>query len=355
MGWMSASAGKAIKDYRQHKEAQMRRPPILRVTHEPLADRQPTVFYLSPDANGPVGGIRTIYRHVDALNAMGIPSAVVHHRPGFSCTWFQNKTRVVSAPEITLTPADTLVVPEFYGRWLTAIPAGPRVIMFNQNTYRTFSGPRPVGLDSAYPDVSRLEAILVVSQDNAEYARYAFGQVAVECVRNAIDDRLFHASETSPGRRLAVMPRKRGADCQQVLDLLELRGVLKQWEVLVIDNLSEQETADELRSSAIFLSFSEQEGFGMPPAEAMACGCYVVGFTGLAGREYFDPDVCSPVEEGNTLALARAAESAILSYERDKDALRDRALIASARILSQYSAEAQIADLKIFFGNFLSV
>jgi glycosyltransferase involved in cell wall biosynthesis len=97
------------------------------------------------------------------------------------------------------------------------------------------------------------------------------------------------------------------------------------------------------------LSFSEQEGFGLPPAEAMACGCYVVGFTGLAGREFFDPATCAPVAEGDVLAFARQVEQAMRSYEEDPDGIRQRALAASARIRREYAPDRLRADLVTFF------
>ena len=111
------------------------------------------------------------------------------------------------------------------------------------------------------------------------------------------------------------MPRKRANDARQVLRLLAAHGSLEGWEVVPIEDRTEAETAGLLRSCAIFLSFSAQEGFGLPPAEAMACGCYVVGFPGLGGREYFDPTFSCPIEEGDVLAFAKAT-AAILSDDR---------------------------------------
>jgi glycosyltransferase involved in cell wall biosynthesis len=150
------------------------------------------------------------------------------------------------------------------------------------------------------------------------------------------------------------MPRRRDADARQVLDLLEIRGCTDNWEIVRIEGRTEEQTAVIFRTCSIFLSFSEQEGFGMPPAEAMASGCYVVGFTGLAGREFFEPDICAPVEEGNILAFAQAAERAIADFDKNSQAVRDRGLAASERICSRYSPEAQLDDLTAFYASLLS-
>ncbi len=91
----------------------------------------------------------------------------------------------------------------------------------------------------------------------------------------------------------------------------------------------------------------------MPAAEAMASGCYVVGFNGLAGREFFQPDICSPVEEGNVLAFAQAAERAMADFDKDPQAVRDRGLAASERIRSQYSPRAQLDELVAFYAPLL--
>ena len=89
----------------------------------------------------------------------------------------------------------------------------------------------------------------------------------------------------------------------------------------------------------------------MPPAEAMACGCYVVGFAGLAGREFFDPDICTPVEEGNVLAFAQATERAMAEFDKNSQAVRDRGLAASDRIRSRYSPQVQLDELVAFYAS----
>jgi glycosyltransferase involved in cell wall biosynthesis len=145
------------------------------------------------------------------------------------------------------------------------------------------------------------------------------------------------------------MPRRRGDDARQVLDLLAMRGCTDNWETVRIDGQTEELAAATLRTCSIFLSFSEQEGFGMPPAEAMASGCYVVGFTGLAGREYFQSDICTPVEEGNVLAFAQAAERVMATFDKNPEEVRDRGLAASQLIHSRYSPQAQLDELVAFY------
>ena len=57
---------------------------------------------------------------------------------------------------------------------------------------------------------------------------------------------------------------------------------------------------------------SASEGFGLPVAEAMACGCAVVGYTGLGGRELFDLaagyGLGTAVEPGDWLGCVQGVE-----------------------------------------------
>lgn len=90
--------------------------------------------------------------------------------------------------------------------------------------------------------------------------------------------------------RVAWMPRKNRALAEQVRQVAEAalerleRPVRVEW--VPLQNLSQAELAMELARCSVFLCTAFPEGFGLPPAEAMATGCVPVGFTGFGGWEY---------------------------------------------------------------------
>src|SRR5579864_3862816 len=91
------------------------------------------------DWSHPAGGMRKLYRHVDVLNAHGIPAFIVHQQPGFRCTWFANKTAVTSVAEGWPPRAgDVVMVPEFLAWQFVALAPGVPKVIFSQNAYQTF-------------------------------------------------------------------------------------------------------------------------------------------------------------------------------------------------------------------------
>lgn len=302
----------------------------------------PTIYYLTPDYPRPTGGIRVAYRHVDLLNEAGRSAAIVHHRDGYACGWFEHSTRVLGAPSARLGPEDVLVVPEMYGQFLHELPREPRLVAFSQNAYMTFDRV-PAGSALSY---DRLTAAMTVSVDSAEYLRFAFPGLDVSVVPNAIDTTVFHPAAEPPGRRIAVMPRKRPQEADQVLRLLGDR--LGGWDVVTIAGASERETAELMRSSAIFLAFGLREGFGLPPAEAMASGCYVIGFPAFGGREIFDPEFSRPIEDGDVLTFAHEVARAMADFEREPAILHRAAARAGEHVRRTYSAQRQREALLAF-------
>ena len=343
---------RAVGTYRRTADLRIRQVPAFRAG-VPTADR-PTAYYLAPHHNGPSGGVRVIYRHVDMLNDLGFAAVVVHEKAGFRCTWFANDTPVVVAGQVTPGAHDVLVVPEWYGPTLARVPREPRLVVFNQRAYDTFDSvayaATPPGAPYADP---RPAALLAVSDDNVDLLRYAFPSITVHLTRNVIDERVFFPAPGTRRRQIAYVPHRRAAEREQLLHILRSRGVLRDWELIPISGRTEAQTADIMRKSAVFLSFSEREGFGLPPAEAMACGSYVVGYPGLAGREFFDPACSTPVPDGDLLALARAVEDACTTYASDPAILVKKGEIAAHRVRSRYSPANLRADLAAFYGSLL--
>jgi hypothetical protein len=339
----------ALELYRQERNRRSRQlPPIIMHSFSGA----PAIYYVAPDENRPSGGVRVIYRHVDMLNALGIPAAVVHPREDFRCSWFDNSTRVISMNALRLREVDLLVVPEFYASGLAAIPSRARVVVFNQGPHHTFDLiPLRQSLPGwPYSEIARLEGILTVSQDGAELLRLAFPRVHVGIARNVVDRCIFHPSGESRGKLLSFVPSRRSDELQELLHFLNAWAEIRthEWEIIPLTGLPERGMADALRGSSIFLSLSDRDGFGLPPAEAMACASYVVGYHGGGGREFFDPAYCSPV--ASTTELLSALEEAMNSPESWR---RERGEKASARILGHYTAEGLKSDLERFYGGLL--
>lgn len=328
------------------RNARWRRPKIPRFRYIPESRKPGAVWILTPDWNLPSGGIRKQYRSVDVLNGAGVPAAIVHHSRGFRCDWFENQTRVMAACEVILSPSDVVVVPEIYGASICDLPSGVRQVILNQNAYITLA---QLGADnvSANPYVNNpdLIAVATVSHQNTDLLRYAFPGVSIHRITWALDSNLYFPGTTSVNKRIAYMPRRRASEAAQVLALLRLRGILKQWEVVEIGDRSERQVAEIMRSSRVFLSFSQREGLGLPPLEAIACGCLVVGFTGYAGVEYFQQPFATAVEDGDVGAFAAAVEQLLTWSEREPLAARQVALDGSRRVLEQYTAESEKQDL----------
>jgi hypothetical protein len=304
----------------------------------------PRVFVLCPDYDKPSGGVRRLYRHVDVLRKGGIEAWLLHQKPGFRCSWFASTTPIAAIGQMAVTSSDYLLLPEIYGSGLTRLAPGVPKVIFNQNAYLTFqamqAGGPGVSIPYLHPEVI---AVFAVSEDNAEYLRYAFPGLIVQRLHYGIDP-LF--SPRWPKRRvLAYMPRKNAGDAVQVLAMLHNRGSLDGWEIEPIDGLPEPEVARRLAESAVFLSFGTVEGCPLPPLEAMASGCVAIGYHGRGGREYFDPAFSYPIEAGDVLGFARAVEEALRREQLCPGFLEKQGRLAAEFVRAHYSPEREEQDI----------
>ena len=308
-----------------------------------------TIYVLCPDNDVPSGGIKQLYRHVDTLNRNGIAASIIHQDDGFRCTWFENNTRVSYTSNCRLGESDYLVVSEIYGPAITDIKTGIRKVVYNQNSYLTFRGfsLTKSDLPSPYlhPDVL---AALVVSEDSKRYLQYAFSQLKVKRIHHSIDPTLF-GYKAMKKQQIAFMPRRNQQDIIQVINILKYRGALQGYELIPIQDRSEAEVAAILKESLIFLSFSRAEGFGLPPAEAMACGCIVVGYHGQGGKEFFDPEFSYPIPQGEVITFAKTVERVLELAASDRSALAKKGETAARFIEKNYSVAREEEDIVTFW------
>ncbi|HJQ41744.1 MAG TPA: glycosyltransferase [Jatrophihabitantaceae bacterium] len=305
-----------------------------------------TVYIVSPaTTQEPIGGIRKIYDQVDILNGAGIDAAVIQGKPGYRPTWFPNTTRIEYAP-VEVRGDDLLVWPEYLLRHVR--PDGVRQVVAALNAYGLFAD------DSLerHPFADRsVAAVTVVSDDNAEYVRYGWPHLDVQVLRPGIDPSVFFPGTSK--RQIAYSPRKRYPAVRQVIGLLRERGALDGWQLAPIVGMNETRVAATLRESALFLSFSEREGLGLPPLEALASGCQVIGFTGVGGREFFGTPYAEAIPEDDVVAYARAVESWLAHYDETTASARGRD--GSKWVLERYSVEQERAATIDFYARLLAM
>lgn len=302
------------------------------------------IYYVCPEDNRPYGGTKGLYRHVDVLNKNGLEAFVFHQRQGFRLTWFENDTKVVYPPIVFDKAKDWVVFPETYGLQISSAVPGVRKVIFNQNAHYTFLD-YPVNSDkppTPYLD-SDVKGVLVVSEDSKRYLEYAFPDLSIFHVHPGLSAGFSCSGKKK--KQIAFMPRKHIEEVRQVVNILKYRGALTGWELVPIQDVHESQVIQTLRESAIFLSFGYPEGCPGPPREAMACGCFLVGYHGQGGKEFMSGPTCWPIDEGKVLEFATAVEELIERFNDDKLYLAGEREGASKKILSSYSCEREEQEI----------
>lgn len=329
-------ARKAVRDLRY---------PLPRLHAVAQQKTLPTVYFCTPDWDVPAGGVRVFYRHVDILNEAGISAVVLHRRAGFRCTWFENHTRVMGSRDTVIGPEDLVVVSELAVSLLRNLPARNRFVVFNQGPHLTWDQRVSEEDVDFYMNNPGLAAMLVVSSHSLEMMRYAAPSANVVRLHNSVDPSKFFPGPPRPKPVISYMPRRGAEEAHQVLAILRGRGVTRGWEIRPLEGLTQKQVADQLRSTTIFLSLAYQEGFGLPAAEAMACGAYVVGFHGFGGREYFRTEFSHPVEPGDVVGMARAVEEVIGREAHERGWCQSRGAAAAQFIAREYSPDRERRDV----------
>jgi Glycosyl transferases group 1 len=305
---------------------------------------KPRILYFNRDNPNPSGGVRTIYAHVQHLREHGFPAYVVHGKPDFKVRWFDHDVPTLFyLGGFTFDPDDVVIVPEDHRIILDTLQSvAVRKIVFCQNHFRAFSG---LGQHRSWQEMG-MERVFASSEIIAGFLSTYLGWKDVPVVHYALDLEQF---KPQPKKlQIAYMPRKRPLEADFLCNFsTRLPGSLAGVPWISIDGMNEAAAANVLAESAIFLSLSCLEGFGLPPLEAMACGCAVVGYHGFGGLEYITRENGFWCEEGNPFACAQMLQQAVQRVLEDSVVIKrvvDSAIATAAR----YTADRQRQELLEF-------
>jgi len=236
------------------------------------------------------GGVAVLLELASHLHAAGQEVLLVP-REGEGPT-LEHEARVPVLPwaSLDLGPGDLWLVPE---GWVNALApglqAGAHCLVYCQNWAYLFSS-LPEGVDWGRLQVG----FLAVSAPVAWFIEQTTGREA-PVLRPGIDVERFAPPARKPEDilRIAFMPRKNKALVERIREIFTARQQLAasplgntRVEWVEISGLPQPEVAARLASSHAFLASGFPEGCPLPPLEAMASGCFPVGFPGFGGWDY---------------------------------------------------------------------
>ena len=288
-----------------------------------------SIIYICPTGkNRPAGGIKIIYRHVEILSRLlpkGVDSKIFHFDDiNFQCDWFKHNVNFKKNSNFDPTK-EFVIIPEwmavYHARILQKI--GVKYGIFVQNGFYLNTKPKNNFSDREIKEAyDKAEFIISYSDEITECVKLTFPQLIDKILRIniSVDNNQFICSEEifkNKENLITYMPRKKIDHVTKLLFILN-QHLPKSWKIKSIDNLRESEVVDFFKKSKIFLSFSEFEGFGLPPVEAALCGNLVIGYTGESGKEYWDSPIFSEVFSGDLRTFANKVIKKIENFDEKK-------------------------------------
>lgn len=231
----------------------------------------PSHFYYVLPGTGIYGGVKKGFHCADLLTDSGYLCTVATP-DGTRSTWFENHSPVITRDELArrCEPSDAILFScPADAPYIDSLPARRKILhMQGANTPGDWEMIDPA---RGYECISHGLHMTYQLQLRGRVAPY---------VAMGIPDILRWQGEPKIPGSIAVMPRKGEAVLRAV------QQGMPEANFIMIDGLSETETALQLKSAEFFLAISENEALGLPPLEAMCAGCCVVGFPGVGGFEF---------------------------------------------------------------------
>jgi hypothetical protein len=279
-----------------------------------MATPQGRIHYVCPDFASPSGGMRRMYRHVHHLVRQGFDAVLVHEKRPFVADWHGYRVPMAWLSDRPLLRAEDIVVssestPALL-KHLEKAPCRRVVCALHWAPHHLKLKAGQSWRDFGVSDVITPSTVI------AEYVRWAMG-LSATVIPSYVDPALFSPAEKTDS--LVFMSRKDPAG-----GLLAGAFAGRGYAWHACDELPETEYAARLRAARIYLPPSTMEGFNASVLEAMACGCLVVGYHGIGGREFMrgeGPEQnCVLVENGDLPGFGTALEGVFARLKADPHA-----------------------------------
>ena len=279
------------------------------------------IIYLIPTYdNKPSGGVKVIYKHAEFLQEIGINTNVLHvYKPRFICNWFKHSMHTRSYANFNIAE-DFLVIPEVIAGelGLFCLRNNLKYAIFVQNGYLIQKGLGKESKQNLLNVYKNSEIILTISKSTEDYVKNIFNFNDLKKIIRVNPYVENHYAENAKYFLITYMSRKLSEHSRNVLFYLKNK-INKKWRFIDIDGFNEDKTMNILNKSKIFLSFSDQEGLGLPPIEAAICKNFVIGYTGRGGDEYFKKPIFTKIDYGDLISFSSKVIEKVNLIENNLD------------------------------------
>jgi glycosyltransferase involved in cell wall biosynthesis len=322
-----------------------------------MSSRVGRVFYLIPHNTKPCGGIKVMYEHCQLLNKAGITAHPLHEG-SFTLDWFEHEEVPLTCSDlpVRLDPNDVVVGNEVFPYAPMKLIGGRRV-MFVQGTEQVLSawqrGPRNPRLlqkiwNKVRPEPQRpsygkigYERVITCSSYLTNYLLADYG-IEATTITNGIDHSFFTCPpEKKEANTILCLLRKNVEDGVRIKSLVKHPDA----KFVELDNVPFKTLREHYQRADLFLATSYPEGFSLPPLEAMACGCVVVGFTGGAAKMFMkDRQTALVAPDGDCEEAARKLDELL-----GNPVLKEEIRAGGLREATEYTVERMEEELLAFY------
>ena len=349
------------------------------------------IIYFLPAAKSPSGGAKSIYKHSDTINKLlinGITSSIIHYKKkkiakyslsfkkfflhsdidknfGYDANEIEvvknfKPTREWSSIKIKHkndfkfnSETDLVIFPEIIAHFAKKFCLNKKIkySIFVLGAYHMHQTNNLKILDEVYKKSSFL---MDISNNTRKCLLDLLPNYKKKIFRInlSVDSNLFKISKIKKNL-ITCMPRKLKEDFH-LLKFFISKKIPKNWNLIVLNNMTNKQIAKKLSLSKIFLSFSSFEGLGLPPIEAAFAGNKVIGYTGEAGNDYFKSPIFEKVYKGDVLDFSRKIEKNINNLNKNWH-LQNSTSKRRKLLVKKYSIKNEIKSLKIILSYIITL